>query len=142
MEKQLNNLLADFAVEYHKLQNYHWYIKGKDFFNVHAKLEEYYHDINEGIDDIAEMILMINGQPLASMQDFLDHSHIKEAQRVSRSSQDIYNEVIADFRYLLDSVQKIKKEADEQDEYLISSAMDNYINQFSKSIWMLKQAIA
>lgn len=28
MEKLLNKLLADLVVEYHKLQSYHWYLKG------------------------------------------------------------------------------------------------------------------
>lgn len=142
MEKQLNHLLADFAVEYHKLQNYHWYVKGKDFFNVHAKLEDYYNSMNEAIDEIAEKILMIGGQPLASMQEFLDHSQIQEAQMVDVSSQDIYQSILLDFNYLLNSVKNIKKEADDQDHYLISSAMDHYIEEFSKAIWMLKQTIA
>ena len=38
----LNQLLADLTVDYHKLQNAHWYITGKDFFQVHATLEELY----------------------------------------------------------------------------------------------------
>lgn len=141
MEKQLNHLLADFAVEYHKLQNFHWYVKGKDFFNVHVKLEEYYNHINEGIDDIAEKILMIGGNPIASMQEFLDHSQIQEAKDNPISSNEIYQHILSDFSYLLNSVKNIKKDADEQNEYLISSAMDSYIDDFSKAIWMLKQAI-
>ena len=28
MEKKLNHLLADLVVEYHKLQSFHWYLKG------------------------------------------------------------------------------------------------------------------
>ena len=43
MEKtvdDLNLLLSDLNVFYRKLQNYHWNIKGKDFFVCHAKLEE------------------------------------------------------------------------------------------------------
>lgn len=141
MEKQLNHLLADFAVEYHKLQNFHWYVKGKDFFNVHAKLEEYYNHINEGIDDIAEKILMIGGHPIASMQEFIDYSQIKEAPTGAILSNDIYQHVLSDFSYLLNSIKNIKKDADEQNEYLISSAMDSYIDEFSKAIWMLQQAI-
>ena len=27
METKLNQLLADFVVEYHKLQTFHWYVK-------------------------------------------------------------------------------------------------------------------
>ena len=41
MEKELNKLLADLVVEYHKLQSFHWYLKGYHFFDDHAKLEEY-----------------------------------------------------------------------------------------------------
>lgn len=141
MEKQLNHLLADFAVEYHKLQNYHWYIKGKDFFNVHAKLEEFYNYMNDGIDDIAEKILMIGGKPIASMAEFIEYSQIKEAQDEAISSQEIYQSILLDFNILLNSVKKIKESADENNEYLISSAMDSYIEEFSKSIWMIKQVI-
>lgn len=71
MEKQLNQLLANLVVEYHKLQNFHWYIKGKDFFTVHAKLEELYDNINGAVDEVAEYILMIDGSPVASLKDFL-----------------------------------------------------------------------
>ena len=33
MEKLLNKLLADLVVEYHKLQHFHWYVKGGELFN-------------------------------------------------------------------------------------------------------------
>ena len=39
LESKLNELLADLNVFYRKLQNYHWNVEGKDFFQVHAKLE-------------------------------------------------------------------------------------------------------
>ena len=37
-ENNLNTFLSDLNVFYRKLQNYHWNIKGKDFFTIHAKL--------------------------------------------------------------------------------------------------------
>ena len=42
MESKLNALLANLTVEYHKLQNQHWYVAGSDFFQAHAQLEELY----------------------------------------------------------------------------------------------------
>ena len=39
MIEKLNKLLADLNVFYRKLQNYHWYVKGSDFFIAHKKLE-------------------------------------------------------------------------------------------------------
>ena len=42
MENRLNTLLADMVVVSHKLQSYHWYLKGSHFFDDHAQLECYY----------------------------------------------------------------------------------------------------
>lgn len=141
MEKQLNNLLADLVVEYHKLQNFHWYVKGKDFFTVHAKLEELYDGINGAIDEVAENILMIEGSPLASLNEFMQNASIKEAKMEHIKSKDVFKEVLADFSYLLNSVKAIKKQADENEVYIISALMDDYIKEFTKSIWMINQII-
>ena len=65
---------------YRKLQNYHWNVKGHDFFTIHAKLEEYYNEVNEQIDEIAEHILILNGQPLGTMKDYINTSDIEEAK--------------------------------------------------------------
>ncbi len=141
MEKKLNTLLADLVVEYHKLQNFHWYIKGKDFFTIHAKLEGYYNYINEAIDEIAENILMIGFQPVASLKEFMELSKIEEAKDQQLSSKEIYNTVLKDFNYLLEAIKEIKQLADKEDNYLISSLMDDYIGNFTKSIWMLNQVV-
>lgn len=141
MEKQLNNFLADLVVEYHKLQNFHWYVKGKDFFTVHAKLEELYNGINGAVDEVAENILMIEGKPLASLKEFLDHASIKESKMEHIRSKDVFKEVLVDFNHLLMSAKAIKKEADEKEIYIISALMDEYIKQFTKSIWMINQVV-
>lgn len=142
MERKLNHLLADLVVEYHKLQNFHWYVKGSDFFQAHAKLEEYYDGINGAIDEVAESILMIGGKPLASLKDFLAESSIEEAAAEYRASDEIIAEVIKDFDYLLGEVEEIKAAADEAGNALISASMDGYIAEFMKSLWMLRQSRA
>ena len=132
MDKQLNKLLADLVVEYHKLQSYHWYIKGKDFFTVHAKLEELYNGVNKAIDEVAEAILMTGFKPAASMEE-VKGEHI--------TSKDIYKVVLNDFNYLLDRIKSLKNNADNENNYLISSLMDDYIKEFTKSIWMISQVV-
>ena len=69
--KDLNDFLSDLNIFYRKLQNYHWNVRGKDFFVLHSKLEEYYDEVNKQIDEIAEHILMLGEQPLGTMQDYL-----------------------------------------------------------------------
>lgn len=141
MQKELNTLLADFVVEYHKLQNFHWYVKGKDFFIVHGKLEEFYNGINGAIDELAENMLMMNLTPLASLTDFLANSNIKEAEMKNINSNEVWTAVLADFTYLLDSVKQVKKLADASEVYHISILMDDLIKNFTKSIWMIKQVV-
>lgn len=139
---KLNHLLANLVVEYHKLQNFHWYIKGSDFFTVHAKLEEYYNDINKAVDEVAESILMLEGKPLASLKDFVANASIKEAEAQFIKSDIILAEVEKDYSLLLAEVIEIKKAADAEENFIISAMMDDYIKNFTKAVWMLKQVKA
>lgn len=139
---KLNHLLANLVVEYHKLQNFHWYIKGSDFFTVHAKLEEYYNDINKAVDEVAESILMLKGKPLASLKDFAANASIKEAEAQFIKSDIVLAEVEKDYSLLLAEVIEIKKAADAEENFIISAMMDDYIKNFTKAVWMLKQVKA
>lgn len=139
---KLNHLLANLVVEYHKLQNFHWYIKGSDFFTVHAKLEDYYNDINKAVDEVAESILMLKGKPLASLKDFAANASIKEAEAQFIKSDIILAEVEKDYSLLLAEVIEIKKAADAEENFIISAMMDDYIKNFTKAVWMLKQVKA
>lgn len=144
MENILNNLnafLSDLNVFYRKLQNYHWNIKGREFFVIHSKLEEYYDEINTQIDEIAEHILMLEGQPLGTLQDYLENTKIQEAENRKVDATTIFNELIKDFKELLQDVAKIKKLSEEINEFKTSTLMDGFIENYSKKLWMLKQTM-
>ncbi len=139
MEEKLNLLLSDLVVEYHKLQNFHWYAKGRNFFTVHAKLEEYFRAINECIDDVAETMLMLELKPVASLAEFLEKTQIKEVKDGYMKGYDIFTEVLKDFEYFKQLVTIIKKQADDEMIYQVSALMDGLIAEFAKNIWMIKQ---
>lgn len=137
----LNKFLCDLNVFYRKLQNYHWNIKGSSFFVIHAKLEEYYDDINEQIDEIAEHILSIGGQPLGTLQDYLNNTKITEAQNVKIDKNIVINSILTDFSTLLNDATSIKKLAEEHSEFKTSALVDNVIEDYNKKLWMLKQSM-
>lgn len=137
--EDLNLFLANLNVFYRKLQNYHWNIKGEDFFNVHEKLEEYYNDVNEQIDEIAEHILIIDGQPLGTMSDYLEITQIKEAQNEKICSKKIFEAILKDYNILIENATKIKEDADNEKRYATSALMDEYLQDFSKKVWMIRQ---
>ena len=138
LEQTLNEFLADLNVFYRKLQNYHWNAQGKDFFRTHEKLEELYNEVNESIDEIAEHILILGGQPLGTLKDYLAISTIQEAENKKVKSDEIYRNLITDFETLLKKSTEIKEEADKENDYATSALIDNYILNYGKHLWMLR----
>ena len=105
--KDLNDFLSDLNIFYRKLQNYHWNVRGKDFFVLHSKLEEYYDEVNKQIDEIAEHILMLGEQPLGTMQDYLNNTCIVEAKNEKIEEKAIFENIINDLGTLLNKVTNI-----------------------------------
>jgi len=138
--QNLNTFLSDLNVFYRKLQNYHWNVKGIDFFTIHSKLEEYYNQVNEKIDEIAEHILSIGGQPLGTLKDYLNTAKIIEAENKKVDATVVLSEIIKDYSMLLQDAKNIKKLADENSEYKTSALMDSFIEEYVKNLWMLKQS--
>lgn len=139
--EDLNLFLSNLNVFYRKVQNYHWNIKGEDFFNVHEKLEEYYNEINEQIDEVAEHILAIGGVPLATLKDYLNTTKITEAKNEKVTCEVVFSEIVKDYNELLQDSKNIKVLADENNEYKTSALMDDIIKDYSKKIWMIKQSM-
>lgn len=139
IEKDLNVFLSDLNVFYRKLQNYHWNITGEHFFVLHAKLEEYYDEINSQIDEVAEHMLMLGKQPLGTMKDYLEKTTIVEAQNNKVTDKEVLNNIINDYNALLQKVTDLKSLAEEQNLYSTSTLMDDLISSYTKHLWMLKQ---
>ena len=139
--KSLNEFLSDLEIFNVKLQNYHWNVIGKGFFITHGKLEEYYDEIREQIDEVAEHILSLGYQPLGTMQDFMRNSEIQEAKNEKIKSLEIIKNVIQDIQTLNKKAIQIKQEAEKQSDYATSAVMDNYLGNFSKKLWMLNETI-
>lgn len=137
----LNILLADLAVFYRKLQNYHWYVTGEDFFVIHEKLEEYYNDVNEEIDMIGEHILTLGGQPVATLKDYLGLTTIQEASNQKIKIEVVFHNLIFDLNEILKKCTQIKEKADDAKDYITSNRMDDFLQNYSKKIWMLGQCI-
>ena len=141
MERLLNKLLADLVVEYHKLQSYHWYLKGYHFFDDHPKRESYYDMIAGMVDGVAEDMLKLSLKPESTMKGFLALTSVEEAENKEVTSAEAFASTLKDFELLRDDVLAVKKAADESGDYLTSALMDDYIESFYKEIWMLRQVL-
>ena len=78
--KVSNKYLANVGVSYIKLHNLHWNVVGLNFKAVHEYLESIYDSMAEVLDEVAELIKMDGGYPLASLKEYLAVASIEELE--------------------------------------------------------------
>lgn len=140
LNNKLNVLLADYQLFYQNLRGMHWNIKGREFFELHLKFEEYYDDAVIKIDEIAERILTLEGIPLHTFNDYLKVSKIKEEKDITNGIEGI-NIIINNFSVLILKEREILGLAAEADDEGTVSLMSDYISETEKTLWMLSSYI-
>lgn len=136
LSEKLNLLLADYQVFYQNLRGFHWNIKGSDFFELHLKFEELYNDAQVKIDEIAERILTLEGNPLHTFQDYIDVSEVKTASNVSNGKEGIKIS-LANFQTILLLEREIMDLAGDAGDEGTNTLISDYISQTEKTVWML-----
>jgi starvation-inducible DNA-binding protein len=132
----LNELLSDYQMFYQNLRGLHWNIKGREFFELHVKFEEYYNDAVVKVDEIAERILTLEGEPLHTFSDYIRISEIKEAKGVFVGEKGV--EIIIDnFSTLILKEREILQLSVDADDEGTASLMSDYISETEKTLWML-----
>lgn len=141
LNAKMNELLSTLEVFYHKLQSYHWYVKGHAFFTVHAQLESYYDEVKEEVDEVAEALLMIGDKPVSTLNEFLDLSKITEGGDVYVRAGELLPVVRDDFALIAKLAEGVKATADREGSALVSTKMDDVIASASKAVWMISQSL-
>jgi len=83
----LNALLADAAVFRYKVQNYHWNVRGRQFFELHDQFEELYTEWTTHLDDIAERVRAKEAAPLPTLARCLERTHLAEEEGTPDAKQ-------------------------------------------------------
>ena len=136
LSKILNQLLADYQMFYQNLRGLHWNIKGREFFELHLKFEELYDDAVIKVDEIAERILTLEGEPLHTFTDYLKTSNIKEEKNVTNGIEGV-KIVVSNFSKIIVQEREILALAGEAEDEGTASLMSDYISQTEKTLWML-----
>ena len=134
---KLNELLSNFQVYYQNLRGLHWNIKGKRFFDLHLKFEEFYNDAQIKIDLIAERILTLGGKPLHTFQDYLSKSTIEIGKNISNDEKAIQL-IVNSIQKLLILEREILSLSSEINDEGTSSMVSDFIAEQEKSNWMLR----
>jgi starvation-inducible DNA-binding protein len=135
--EELNVLLSNYQVYYQNLRGLHWNIKGKRFFDLHVKFEEFYNDSQLKIDIIAERILTLGGIPLHTFEDYISKNKLKVGKNISKDEEAV-ELVLHSLSELLIIEREILIGSGKIDDEGTNSIMSNFISEQEKTIWMLK----
>jgi starvation-inducible DNA-binding protein len=134
--EKLNDLLANYQVFYTNLRGLHWNIQGDKFYELHQLYEEYYNEIAEKIDEVAERIVILGGVPANAFSDYLKISEVKEISGVSDWKTGVKH-LLETMQLLLGKLRELLKTAIQSADSGTFSLINHGLRSFEKKIWML-----
>ena len=138
LEKKLNLYLANQLVDYVKKHNLHWNLKGSHFFTLHAKLEELYDEAVDILDEVAERILALGGNPVSSMKEAMAIATIKELESGPKSTDAVIHALVSDTDYWIKDSKEIVELAEKEGDGVTADMFNGYTKEYQKLAWMLK----
>ena len=135
--KELNQQVANWTVAYTKLHNFHWYVKGPNFFSLHEKFEELYNEASQYVDDLAERILAIGGNPVGTLKESLDISIVDEAGK-NYSAEQMVEAFSKDLTNISEQLVKSIEVAGEAGDDVSEDMFIGMKNSVDKHNWMFK----
>jgi starvation-inducible DNA-binding protein len=134
--QELNTQVSTWSVMYAKLHNYHWYVKGHQFFTLHTKFEELYNEATRHMDEIAERILTLGGNPVATLKEHLEQSVVKEANGTEKADE-MVQAIAKDFGEIMKSLKKGMELAAENGDSMTEDLLNATYQSIEKHQWML-----
>ncbi|CAH1204921.1 MULTISPECIES: Dps family protein [Paenibacillus] len=137
LEQVLNRQVANLNILYVKIHNYHWYVKGEQFFSLHVKFEELYDDVTLKMDEVAERLLSIKGSPAATMKEYLEIATIQEATG-KEDTRGMVQTLIEDFATVAEELTEGIELAEQISDQPTADLFIKIRTDLEKNQWMLR----
>lgn len=138
--KDLTQVLANTYVLYNKTQHYHWNVKGKFFFMLHAAFEEQYEALSEAVDVLAERLRALNVYTPGTLKQFLDVTTL-EYREGNLTAEDMVRDLLNNHDQISGELFEAIKNAEKEDD---QATMDLFIErqtEHQKLAWMLRSCL-
>jgi starvation-inducible DNA-binding protein len=135
----LNILLADEYLLFTKTRNYHWNVVGKDFKERHEFFQQQYEKLDGMIDEIAERTRQLGGVTVATMNEFMRITNLKEKPGEYPSDLKMISNLLTDHE---STIKYLRKSADKCDEEYNDMGTNDFLiglmEIHEKMAWMLR----
>lgn len=134
--KEMNVQVSTWSVLYTKLHNYHWNVKGHQFFTLHNKFEELYDEATAHMDEIAERILTLGGNPVGTLKEHLAQSVVEEASG-NEKADEMVSVIAGDFGKMMKSLKNGMDLAATAGDDMTEDLLNATYQSIEKHQWML-----
>ena len=94
-----DHILANIHTLHVKLHQYHWYVKGTNFYPLHSVFENLYNENETWFDKIAERLLASGFKPASTTTEFQEFTIISEdPSEKYYSAEEMVIQLVEDFR--------------------------------------------
>lgn len=139
----LNTLLANEYVLYVKTLNYHWNVKGPLFGPLHELFKGQYEALEKIIDDVAERARALNEPAIATMQEFLKLSELKETPGAQLDEGEMIKDLLDGHEAIIRFIRVAQQNAAEKFKDMgTNNLLLNLIEKHEKIAWMLRAHLA
>ena len=138
-EKILNQIIADIAQLKTNVQQIHWYMRGKEFFELHPLMDTYSEQLNDQLDNVAERLIAIGGSPLSTTHEFIENTKIPDEKITwnTYSLVDLMDKLSSYFKTLRDDYTEAIQITDKINDLPTQDMINGCKMQIEKNIWMV-----
>lgn len=139
--KQLLQLQADAHSLWIKFHNYHWNVKGLQFFSIHEYTEKAYEEMAELFDVCAERILQLKEKAVICPKILLENAKAPRVEKDCFTPLEVLELVKKDYEYLLSEFKKLNTESEKANDITTAAFAQENIAKYEKALWMLSASL-
>lgn len=139
--KQLLQLQADAHGLWVKFHNYHWNVKGLQFFSIHEYTEKAYDEMAELFDNCAERVLQLKGKAIVNTETLAKSAKSPKVTKECFTATEVIELIKKDYEYLLNEFKKLNKESEKAGDTTTAAFAQENIAKYEKSLWMLESTL-
>jgi starvation-inducible DNA-binding protein len=137
----MQKVLSDIAVLNVKLHNLHWNVVGPQFVPVHEYTEKLYTGFSDDYDQLAERIKMLGEFPLASMEEYLKKTSIRELPSKKITDAEALTIVFEDLDTLRSQYAALRDAANAEDDYVTVALAEEEVAELDKELWFIRSTL-
>jgi starvation-inducible DNA-binding protein len=136
--KVLQPLLADEVALYIATRGAHWNVTGPNFHAMHKFFEAQYEALDEILDDVAERIRSLGGEPDSNVAAYAKAKRIKDNAGDAKSAKAMIESLLEAHEAIIQQLRKDEEITDDVGDEGTTDFLTGLMEEHEKMAWMLR----